>query len=194
MSAVCFSSGPFKRQFLPSANLQRGNTPKERRTQSDIRSLIESLEIDFARVNEVLRLFAPEVHAHMQQVREKVLLYPRSAQVLEFATSLFTSIAILVNRTTGSHYDRNCHPDMWDAILTGGSFSGGQFSLPEVGVTITYEPGTLLLFHGNLYKHEVGQWTGKTRRCIALFQFRSVLAQLGMDDVPITGPIKCTCT
>ena len=112
----------------------------------------------------------------MQALREL-----RKKSSTEWATSkwvsAFTGIAVVSNRVSISHVDRNGSPAWYDLLLTVGSYSHAELRMPEIGLTLDYGPGAVVALCGNTLEHEVGDWGTGDRICYAMFMRKKVLAR-----------------
>ncbi|EJD35677.1 hypothetical protein AURDEDRAFT_43138, partial [Auricularia subglabra TFB-10046 SS5] len=80
----------------------------------------------------------------------------------------FHGRSLIYNRATPLHADRRDPKQNLTPILTVGDYSTGTLYIPELGLEIAYEPGTLVLLRGGLLKHRV-EFNGGQRIGIAHF-------------------------
>lgn len=152
-------------------------------------NLVNDVNTVLQKVNAVLQSIVPAEFDHLQRAMDVIKGHPPSARAHEGNPTPFPSIAVLSQRQTKTHYDRNGHLYMVDCIVTAGDYSGGEFRMPELGLTAEYGPGSLIIFRGRLFKHSVAPWSGPSRKCICLFTWQSVLRQCDTDFDPRAPPL-----
>lgn len=88
--------------------------------------------------------------------------------LLEHWCSPFHCFQLVVNRETREHRDTRGWPLGFDLLSTFGSYTGGVLSLPTIGITCDYNPGTVTGLMGKILTHGVRAVDGE-RFCIAQF-------------------------
>jgi hypothetical protein len=120
--------------------------------------------------NAVTALVAPELYKAGKEAIEQVQLgqdMNRTHKNITLWPSVFTGMQIIANRTTPPHRDRGGAPTHYDLLLSVGTHVEAQLSLPELGATFSYPPGTIVELCGKVFLHEVDDWEGGERVCVA---------------------------
>lgn len=95
--------------------------------------------------------------------------------------SIYSGMQVIVNRVTPPHRDSGGAPTHYDLLLSCGTHSAAKFSVPELDTSFAYLPGTLVGVSGKVFFHEVSEWTGGERICLAHFMKDAVHARLGVQ-------------
>ena len=88
--------------------------------------------------------------------------------LMEHWGSPFHCFQLVVNRQTIDHRDTRGWPLGFDVLSTFGSYNNGILSLPTIGKTCDYNPGTITGLMGKIFTHGVRPVNGE-RFCIAQF-------------------------
>jgi len=87
--------------------------------------------------------------------------------------------AFLFNLDTHAHRDLRDVRDGYATIAVFGSFRGGEFVVPELGIKFPFQPGDVIFIKGQMLQHFVTPWTGKEgkgeRFCITHFTHQALL-------------------
>ena len=90
---------------------------------------------------------------------------------------------MVANRVTPPHLDSKGTSRFYDALVSLGHAIGARIHLPDIGADIIYDPGTVVLFAGKSFTHNVPSWKGGERACYAYFMREEVLRRFVMQDV-----------
>ncbi|KAJ7619015.1 hypothetical protein DFH06DRAFT_935352, partial [Mycena polygramma] len=60
-------------------------------------------------------------------------------------------------------------PTSWAVLVASGPFSGGELSIPCLGLCMSYTDGTMIMVRGKVLPHEVEAFVDGQRICIAHF-------------------------
>jgi hypothetical protein len=106
--------------------------------------------------------------------------------------------ALLFNQETRTH--RDCRDAIfgYTVIVAFGSFIGGEFVLPQLGLKFPHQPGDVIFVKGQLLQHFVTQWKprvkGGERFCITHFTHQNLidsvekqLEEVGLLDKRFSG-------
>ena len=121
--------------------------------------------------NCVTALITPELYDHglaaISKIKEGVEM-AQKYQNVELWPSVYTTMQVIMNRVTPRHRDEGGCPTHFDLLLSAGVHHGTTFDVQELGVSLSYPPGTIVSLCGKVFFHEVCQWEGD-RVCIAHF-------------------------
>lgn len=104
-----------------------------------------------------------------------------SHNVMHSWRSVFSGIAVIVNRKTACHTERGGHQQWYDLLISAGNPARAVLKLPQLGAQIAYNAGTVVLLRGKSIEHEVGDWGAGDRICLAHFMHDNVFRRLGVD-------------
>lgn len=88
--------------------------------------------------------------------------------VLSRWTSVFNGVCLICNRDTPAHRDGNSAPHWYDLLVTLGEYNNCSLELPGVGISLKYDPGTVVGLSGMALEHKVASFEGQ-RVCYAYF-------------------------
>lgn len=162
-----------KYELKPSYNL-RLNAYKE--WMNEIRSF-ESL------MNHVLRLTHPNLWHTALEAKQELACRLETHEVSKRWYSLFTGIAVIVNRITVPHIDRGGRPEWYDLLVSAGNPEKAVLEIPQLGAQIRYNSGAMVLLCGKSLVHSVGHWGSGDRICLAHFLRANVFKRLHIQDV-----------
>jgi hypothetical protein len=121
--------------------------------------------------NSVMSLITPELFdlglAAIQKVKDGVemaAVYRNS----DLWPTVCTAMEVIVNRTTPPHRDEGASPTQYDLLLSYGVHDGTTLDVHELGLSLSYPPGTLTSLCGKILFHEVVHKGGE-RVCLAHF-------------------------
>ncbi|TFK59888.1 hypothetical protein BDN72DRAFT_780128 [Pluteus cervinus] len=144
----------------------------------------------------VLRIVHPEQFDLGYQALYKLRVSPNDVKDIEYVSLIleawalpFTGAAILVNRETHSHRDLDAPQQGFDLCATLGTYTLGEFRLPDLQTTLFYPPGTTVLLLARTLKHEVPHVDGE-RAAIVLFNKDSVLEGIKLDTAPWPASLR----
>ena len=104
--------------------------------------------------------------------------YPAVAKALETWPFVFHSLHVLANRETPFHRDVSSHPTWYDILLTLGSYERAQLVTRNLGMQVSYKPGTAVLLSSFVVHHGVAQ-VPPDRICYAFFMSRALHCNMG---------------
>ena len=90
---------------------------------------------------------------------------------LRFWNSIWVGVAVIPNRRTPRHRDKDATHSWYDLLFSGGNHTGASLDIEEVGALVC----------GKLLSHAVNQWEGE-RLCLAYYMRRMVHDRLGIFE------------
>lgn len=114
----------------------------------------------------VLSITAPELRQAGQAAINKIRDKGKHDHVAAW-TSSYSAMSVIVNRETIRHRDSGGAPTHFDALVAAGTASGAYFEIPDIGMRLKYEPGTVVVLAGRLLSHRVLAWKKGERICLA---------------------------
>jgi hypothetical protein len=136
-----------------------------------------------SKINDILSLIHPKLHKHGMQALAKLRTMPLTRGAAKRWTSAFTGIAVMSNRKSLAHRDRNGAPPWYDFLVSLGTYDTASLDFPELGLSLAYPPGTGVALCGNILLHRVNSWGAGDRVCYAQFFRKAVLERLSADWV-----------
>jgi hypothetical protein len=124
-------------------------------------------------VNEALRFLDPHFHNLLCELRKETLKESFTRGYGAVDCSLQNGREILFNKESEEHVDQNDPQYGWAVLVALGSFTGGDFSARELGITTRFLPGDMVLVRGRVIKHAIGPFTGQ-RISVPYFTHSSV--------------------
>jgi hypothetical protein len=95
--------------------------------------------------------------------------------VLSRWASVFSSVAIISNRSTPPHRDGSSRCHWYDILATVGRYRNCNLELPGLGISLEYGPGTVVGISGNVLEHAVPSFEGdRACYCYAYFMRNNV--------------------
>lgn len=116
----------------------------------------------------------------MEKVREK---YPHARALAALDPLQMEGRAIMFNRKTPVHPDRQDPHRSWALLVTLGQCCGGKMYIPRLNLRLRYDPGDLVAVRGKPLPHGVEAWSGGQRISIAHFTHQSL-----WDEFDLTCP------
>jgi len=120
--------------------------------------------------NAIMALISPELYDSglkaielIKQGREMAKPHPHQ----QLWPSIFSGSQIIVNWVTPPHRDPGGCPTDYDLLVSAGTHTKAELSVPELGVCLSYRPGDVVALSGKLFMHEVGEWSGGERICVS---------------------------
>jgi hypothetical protein len=101
--------------------------------------------------------------------------------------SIFSGHTWILNRSTPSHKDVKGFKSGYDYLSATGS-AMADLSLPDIGITCTYNPGTLVALAGRVLSHKVDQVSEGNRISIARWVRSAILSRYGSNKGKDTLP------
>ncbi|KZP07464.1 hypothetical protein FIBSPDRAFT_759968 [Athelia psychrophila] len=93
--------------------------------------------------------------------------------------SVWSGIALIVNRETPCHRDTGGSVSMYDLLVSAGTHQACHIDIHELGAEFLYLPGTMLALSGKALSHGVKTWGGGERICAAHFMKDGVHNRVG---------------
>ncbi|EIW75518.1 hypothetical protein CONPUDRAFT_65475, partial [Coniophora puteana RWD-64-598 SS2] len=140
----------------------------------------------FALMSGILSLVHPKQYAQGVQCMEKILGNSDLRQHAEQWACVFNAVSALANRETPFHRDGLGAFPWYDILLTVGRYTGGQLSLPALGIDLDYSPGTVVPLCGNILRHGVPHCEGE-RICLAYYMREAVHKWAGTGNAGWSG-------
>jgi hypothetical protein len=122
--------------------------------------------------NAILSLVTPDLYDISAEAIEKIVKgegTARDYENVELWESCYTAIQVIVNRTTPPHRDKGAAAEQYDFLVSAGTHEKADFELPELGLYLSYGPGTIVVLSGRVFLHAVNDWSGGERICVAHF-------------------------
>lgn len=116
----------------------------------------------------------------MRSVKAPLSQHPAIKPVQAIWKSDFLGHAVIMNRRSGEHLDKNGVRRAWDILVAAGEFTGGSLFFKDLNVRIELLPGALVAFDGTAQRHEVEDFHGRQRISHVFFIHQSVFDQLGI--------------
>ena len=123
----------------------------------------------------LLWIIHPELYAAGIQALTTLASHPELvkegdelAAILQVWSSPYSSYSIISNRESIGHQDNNSRPAWYDMLVSVGTYNEGVLTLPGLGLTFQYNPGTVVGLCGKLLKHAVPEVVGN-RVCLAYY-------------------------
>lgn len=93
--------------------------------------------------------------------------------------SVWSGIALIVNRQTPNHRDSGGSLSMYDLLISAGTHQTCYIDITDLGAEFLYLPGTMLALSGKVLRHGVKSWSGGERICAAHFMKDGVHNRVG---------------
>lgn len=94
--------------------------------------------------------------------------------------SVFSGISVISNRKTKYHTDKGGHDSVFDLLVSCGTHSNCKIKVPELKLSFSYNPGTIVAVNGSFLHHAVEEWSGGDRICYAHYMKRNVHKRTGV--------------
>jgi hypothetical protein len=134
-------------------------------------------------MNEVMKFVDEPQYEALKKLREEATKRLPYLAGLQASDPLFMEgRAIMFNRQTPVHPDRQDPFKAWATMITLGKFSqGGSLYIPRLKLRIRYLPGDVVAIRGRILPHEVEAWGDGQRVSIAHFTHESLWRLFGMS-------------
>ena len=101
-------------------------------------------------------------------------------RALKAWTSPFSALSVITNRSTPAHRDTKGRNEWLDFIVAlGEDDSVGVMTFPGLGLSVGYNPGTIIAIAGKVIRH-AAKFEGGERACIAYYMRNKVQERLGI--------------
>lgn len=146
---------------------------------------LKKCSLPFALIGGILSIIQPELFNAGREALKKLSEDPglcdkpeRLLEVLSTWYTPFSALAVISNRSTPLHRDTGGRPEWLDLMVALGVYEHGRFTVPGLGYTFKYNPGTIVAFSGKIFRH--GAECAGDRACIAFYMRDNVLNRLGI--------------
>ena len=141
-----------------------------------------------ALIGSILGVVHPELYA--QGVEAMTVLSGKGARyvdnedqllrALKVWTSPFSALSVITNRSTPAHRDTKGRNEWLDLVVAlGEDDSVGIMTFPGLGLSVGYDPGTIIAIAGKVIRH-AAEFEGGERACIAYYMRNKVQERLGI--------------
>ncbi|KAJ3576596.1 hypothetical protein NP233_g336 [Leucocoprinus birnbaumii] len=134
-----------------------------------VKEWLPSVALLLLYLDNLLALTHPALHSAATSVMELLCSEPSTEEYAKVWPTVFSGITPITNQTTKAHCNRFSSYSWYDQVAAFGSYTSATFSLPELGATLQYNPGSVIQFSGNLFLHKVDGWDSGDCYCYASF-------------------------
>src|SRR5215510_16164249 len=127
--------------------------------------------------NAILALISPDLYWKGFEVVDRLLrgnFLSKHHQVTHHWISPFSAWQVISNRNTPAHRDVGAAPMVYDLLTCAGTYKRSLFYVHDLGARFHYTPGSVVAICGRVLLHEVKDWQGGDRICIAHYMCDSV--------------------
>jgi hypothetical protein len=130
----------------------------------------------------IVEVFSPTQHKAIKALMDKVSEKYSHAKALSALDPMYIEgKAIMFNRQTPEHKDRQDPINSWALLLCLGSFAtGGCLVIPKLKLRMRFLPGDVILLRGRVLEHYVEAWGTGQRISIAHFTHESLWKEFDM--------------
>ena len=100
---------------------------------------------------------------------------------LKYWTSVWSGFAEIINRKTYLHCDVSAALMDYDLLFSSGTHKRCMLDVKDLGLKLSYLPGTGVAIAGKVLRHGVGSWDGGERICQAWFMKDAICDCLGQQ-------------
>jgi hypothetical protein len=100
--------------------------------------------------------------------------------LLQYWSSGFSGMSVISNRECPMHRDIQARKPWYDILATFGDYKDGRLELPNLGIRLEYNPGTVVGLAGRVVRHGVAHCTGN-RVCLAYYMRDTVHERAGIQ-------------
>lgn len=123
--------------------------------------------------------------------------WPETLESVQLWPTVCTGMSVITNRLTPSHRDHNGHHPWYDLLYSGGRHTKAVLKSVDVNGSFRYMPGTLVGICGKSLRHEVADYGGVDRQCIAHYIRFDVLERMKLNardaDWVLAEPLLEAC-
>jgi hypothetical protein len=129
--------------------------------------------------NAILSAILAVIHSQLYDASWQTIKHLRDTpeidpqDVLSRWASVFSSVTIISNHDTPSHWDRSSRCNWYDILVTLGRYCNCNLELLGLGISLEYGPGMVVGISGNVLEHAVPSFEGD-RVCYAYFMRNNV--------------------
>lgn len=106
--------------------------------------------------------------------------FTRVSEALQTWPLVYHGLHILSNRQTPFHRDTSAQPTWFDMLITLGSYDRAQLAARNLGMQMSYRPGTAVMLSSFLVHHGVSE-VPPDRLCYAFFMSRALYTNMAHD-------------
>lgn len=134
-------------------------------------------------VNESYHQIDPQQFKSLEKLRHLAeMQHPYLRGMSTYDPLIAEGRAIMYNRQTPNHPDRNDPLKSWACMVTLGHFTqGGELYIERLNLVIRYLPGDMIWVRGRILPHEVWEWNDGQRISIAHFTHETLWRSYGME-------------
>lgn len=134
-------------------------------------------------MNALLKNIDPKQFHALEELRQKSIDdHPYVKALASIDNLIMEGRAIMYNRQTPLHHDRQDPFKSWATMITLGKFTkGGTLKIPRLNLRIRYLPADVVVLRGRILPHEVEEWEGGQRISIAHFTHDSLWRSYNME-------------
>lgn len=107
--------------------------------------------------------------------------HERVAEALKDWPMVYHALHIISNRQSPFHRDISSQPTWFDLLITLGSYQRAQLAARNIGMQLSYKPGTAVFLSSYLVHHGVSEVT-PDRLCYAFFMSRALHMNMAPPD------------
>lgn len=126
-------------------------------------------------VNAVTSVINPDLYSAGLQAIQAI----QNQQPITLWPSIWSGVAVIVNRETPYHRDSGGSISMYDLLVSAGTHQMCHIEVAELGAEFVYLPGTIVALCGKVLMHRVVSWGGGERICAAHFMKDGVHNRFG---------------
>jgi hypothetical protein len=134
-------------------------------------------------IGAILSIIHPELYSAGIETMKMLAASPENVhkgeqlgQVLQVWSAPFNVISTINNRETPLHRDNGSGHAWFDMLIPLGHYKNGRLDLPGLGLTLRYDPRTIVAFTGRLLRH--GASCPGDRACMAYYMRHQVVKQV----------------
>lgn len=132
------------------------------------------------KINDILELLNPRLVKMLNRAREEFGQQGGRGKWLDHWNGLFPGLAIIQNRQTAVHRDKNGAQYAGDFLSVFGDFRGGDLALPDLNLGLEWIAGAACFFDGRTFLHKVEPWKGSMRLCLVSYLWKTSMTALGI--------------
>jgi hypothetical protein len=132
----------------------------------------------------ILALISPDLYWKAFEAINQLLhgnFLSKRFQVIDSWTSAFSAWQVISNRITPAHRDMGAAPMVYDILTCAGTYRTSILHVHDLGARFHYTPGTVVGLCGKVLLHEVKDWKGGDRICVAHYIRDSIHDRLGVS-------------
>jgi len=139
-----------------------------------------------ALIGAILSIIHPELYHSGQDTLLALARQPTKVKeadlyvnLLQYWSSGFSGMSVISNQECPMHRDIQAVKPWYDILATFGDYKDGRMELPNLGICLKYNPGTVVGLAGRVVRHGVAHCTGN-RVCLAYYMRDTVHERAGI--------------